>query len=129
MARESTSTDTDVDATLHHVAALEAFDEAERIIVDVKGREIAVFDVDGQFYAVLNYCTHQGGPLCEGLLDGTLTMTDDWEWTYSCEGTIVSCPWHGWEFDITTGEHLAHSDYRVPTYDVVVQDEQVYIKE
>jgi nitrite reductase/ring-hydroxylating ferredoxin subunit len=113
---------------LHYITSADELEDGDRIIADVKGREIAVFNSGGDLYAVLNFCTHQGGPLCEGLLDGTLTMNDDWEWTYSCEGEIISCPWHGWEFDIKTGEHLSSSNYRVPTYDVVVRDGDVYVK-
>jgi nitrite reductase (NADH) small subunit len=120
---------TEDDETLHHVIAAAKLDDGDRVIVDIKGREITIFNVDNSFYGVLNYCVHQGGPLCEGLLDGTVSMNDDWEWTYSCEGEVISCPWHGWEFDIKTGEHLSHSKHRVPTYDVVVRDDQIYIKE
>jgi nitrite reductase/ring-hydroxylating ferredoxin subunit len=115
------------DDELHYITSADELEDGDRIIADVNGREIAVFNSGGDLYAVLNFCTHQGGPLCEGLLDGTLTMNDDWEWTYSCEGEIISCPWHGWEFDIKTGEHLSNSNYRVPTYDVVVRDGDVYV--
>jgi nitrite reductase/ring-hydroxylating ferredoxin subunit len=54
----------------------------------VGGREIAVFHVGGHFYAIDNSCPHQGGPLAEGWLDGCL----------------VTCPWHAWCFDVTTGK-------------------------
>ncbi|HEY0068336.1 MAG TPA: non-heme iron oxygenase ferredoxin subunit [Chloroflexia bacterium] len=69
--------------------------------------EIAVFNVDGQFYATQNKCTHMGGPLCEGGL-----------W-----GDIVQCPWHGSEFNVRTGE-VVSGPARVPlkTYRVSVQD-------
>lgn len=120
--------ETDDGRTLHPVEPATNLGEGERITVNIKGREITLFKSNDEFHAVLNFCPHQGGPLCEGLLDGTLTM-EDWEWTYSCEGEIVSCPWHGWEFDIKTGEHLSRSAYRVPTYDVVVRDGEVYVVE
>jgi nitrite reductase/ring-hydroxylating ferredoxin subunit len=120
--------ETDDGKTLHPVEPAANLSEGERITVDIKGREITLFKSNDEFHAVLNFCPHQGGPLCEGLLDGTLTI-DDWEWTYSCDGEIVSCPWHGWEFDIKTGEHLSKSDYQVPTYDVVVRDGEVYVVE
>ncbi|TKR24424.1 Rieske (2Fe-2S) protein [Natronomonas salsuginis] len=120
--------ETDDGKTLYPVEPAANLGEGERITVNIKGREITLFNSNDEFHAVLNFCPHQGGPLCEGLLDGTLTM-EDWEWTYSCDGEIVSCPWHGWEFDIKTGEHLSKSDYRVPTYDVVVRDGEVYVVE
>lgn len=121
--------ETDDGRTLHPVAPAADLEDGERVIVDIRGREIALFKNDDEYYAVLNFCPHQGGPLCEGLLDGTLTVDDDWEWTYSCEGEIISCPWHGWEFDIKTGEHLSKSKYRVPTYEVIERDGEVYLAE
>lgn len=59
----------------------------EGLQVEAGGRAIAVFNVDGEFYAIGGECTHQGGPLGEGELDGA----------------IVTCPWHGATFDVTTG--------------------------
>ena len=55
--------------------------------IEVEGKRIAVFNVDGTYYAIDDVCPHQGGPLGEGEL----------------AGTVVTCPWHGWEYDITTG--------------------------
>ena len=59
-------------------------------MVEVNGKEIAIFNVGGSFHAIDNTCTHVGGPLCEGELTGT----------------EVTCPWHGGVFDVTTGEVL-----------------------
>jgi nitrite reductase/ring-hydroxylating ferredoxin subunit len=59
-------------------------------LIDVGGQEIALFNVAGTFYAIDNNCTHVGGPLCEGELNGT----------------EVTCPWHGAAFDVTTGQVL-----------------------
>ncbi|QLG61147.1 Rieske (2Fe-2S) protein [Halorarum salinum] len=118
---------------LTRVADLDAFEDVDRIIVDVEGREIAVFAVDGEFHAVSNYCVHQGGPVCEGMLSGGLSVEDPAnaddraELDYSYADRLVSCPWHGWEFDVVTGEHLARPKYRLPTYDVVVDDGAVYL--
>jgi nitrite reductase/ring-hydroxylating ferredoxin subunit len=56
-------------------------------VVEAGGRQIAVFNVDGCFYAIDNTCIHRGGPLGEG----------------EVEGKIVTCPWHGWRYDVTTG--------------------------
>ncbi len=59
-------------------------------MVEVNGKEIALFNVGGSFHAIDNTCTHVGGPLCEGEI----------------EGAQVTCPWHGGVFDVTTGEVL-----------------------
>src|SRR3989337_2367438 len=58
--------------------------------VEVNGKKIALFNVEGAFYATDDSCTHRGGPLSEGVLDGK----------------EVTCPWHGATFDVTTGEVL-----------------------
>ncbi|HZL87303.1 MAG TPA: Rieske 2Fe-2S domain-containing protein [Pirellulaceae bacterium] len=74
-------------------------------------RVVALFNVDGQFYALDGICPHQGGPLGKGVLSGC----------------VVTCPWHGWQFDVTTGQHqisktLVHSHYatKVEGEDVLV---------
>lgn len=59
-------------------------------LVEVGGNEIAIFNVQGSFHAIDNTCTHVGGPLCEGEIDGT----------------EVTCPWHGAVFDVTSGQVL-----------------------
>lgn len=114
--------------TKHHVVSTEDLESKDRAIAEVQGREIAVFNTGGEYYAVANYCVHQGGPACEGLLSGTVSVSDEMELTYDCEGEIVACPWHGWEFDVKTGKHLARSEYALPTYDVVVEDGEIYVE-
>lgn len=73
----------------------------------VEGREVAIFNVDGQFYATQSNCTHAGGPLCDG----------------SLAGEVVTCPWHGSQFNVCTGE-VVMDPAREPlaTYPVQVQD-------
>lgn len=112
---------------LHYIAEVDEFEDSDRVIVDLQGREIAVFNVDGEFHALSNYCVHQGGPACEGLISGSLEVDDEMELTYNSENKVVSCPWHGWEFEIESGDHLAPTDYRLPTYEVVVRDGAVYL--
>ncbi|GAB6862901.1 Rieske (2Fe-2S) protein [Haloplanus litoreus] len=114
--------------TRHYVADVDEIADGDRVIVDLDGREIAVFNVGGEFNALSNYCVHQGGPACEGLVSGSLEVDDEMELTYDATNKVVSCPWHGWEFEIESGEHLAPTDYRLPTYRVVVQDGAVYLE-
>ncbi len=84
----------------------------ERIIVEIGNRWIAVFNVDGQYYAVEDRCTHDDGPLAEGEL-------------YGCE---IECPRHGARFDIRTGKVTAPPALiDVPTYEVRVVDGEVQI--
>jgi nitrite reductase (NADH) small subunit len=104
-------------------------DDGSRVIVEVEGQEIAVFRVDGEYYALPNFCPHQAAPLCEGELTGRMVVGDDgWEWEYVQEGEVITCPWHGWKFDVTTGQNIKDADYAVPTYDVVVEDGDLYVE-
>ncbi|GKZ12391.1 MULTISPECIES: Rieske (2Fe-2S) protein [Haladaptatus] len=87
------------------------FPEGEGTMVEFDGREIAVFRSGDEFYAVENKCPHQGGPLSDGKV----------------EETSVFCPWHGFEFDLTTGEHSHLGDLCVETYAAFVEDGTVYL--
>lgn len=116
-------------STRHKVANLEAFEgDKTRVIVDIEGIEVAVFHIDGEFYALGNFCVHQGGPLCEGGVSGRITTSDDgWEWHYEEEERFVHCPWHGWMFDVRDGKNVDDDRYRVPTYEIEVEDDEVFI--
>jgi nitrite reductase/ring-hydroxylating ferredoxin subunit len=104
-------------------------EDGTRLITEVAGREIAVFRIDGSYHALLNYCVHEAGPLCEGPLEGELGTDEDdeWIWTYDDAPSIVACPWHAWKFDIETGKNLQNDRYSVPTYEVEVTDDGVFI--
>ena len=78
--------------TRHVVAQVADIPPGERLIVDIAGRSIGVFNVDGRFYAVSNSCPHQGGPLCLGRTVGLATATRPGEITYTREGEILRCP-------------------------------------
>lgn len=80
--------------------------------VTVAGRAVAIFNVGGTFHALANRCPHRGGPLGQGFVDGSQ----------------VSCPWHNYTFDVTTGENVVSADLKVPRYPVKVEDGQVYVK-
>jgi nitrite reductase (NADH) small subunit/3-phenylpropionate/trans-cinnamate dioxygenase ferredoxin subunit len=79
-------------------------------LVAVDGKEIALFNVDGTFYALDNECPHRGGPLGEGDL----------------EGCIVTCPWHAWQYDVRSGESIT-DDLKVARYDVKVEGGDVLV--
>lgn len=114
----------------HEIAAESEFEgDGSRVIAEVDGREIAVFRIDGEYHALLNYCVHQAGPLCEGELKNLVTIDEaTWEWGTTDEAKYIECPWHTWQFDVTTGEHVADPSYKVPTYDVAVENGTVFIE-
>jgi nitrite reductase/ring-hydroxylating ferredoxin subunit len=132
MSTENRDADAETDTPpetegLHRIGPAEEINEGERVIADVRGREIAVFNLDGEYHALSNYCTHQGGPACEGLLTGTVDVDENAELCWARDDEIVSCPWHGWEFDVTDGSHLGSDRYRLPTYDVRVVEGDLYV--
>jgi nitrite reductase (NADH) small subunit len=106
----------------HPICRAADFPPGERRIVCIDGRSIGVFNVKGTYYAIRNVCPHQRAPLCEGPITGTTVPGAVGEYQWSREGEIVRCPWHGWEFDITTGKSIVDpAKLRVARYDVDVQ--------
>jgi nitrite reductase/ring-hydroxylating ferredoxin subunit len=81
------------------------------IVKEVNGQSIAVFNVGGTFYAIDNTCVHRGGPLGEGELDGD----------------TVTCPWHGWAYDVKTGKSLTNLSACVKSYQVKVEGADVKV--
>jgi nitrite reductase/ring-hydroxylating ferredoxin subunit len=70
----------------------------------VKGRPIAVFNLAGEYFGMLDRCPHQGGSLCAGAVTGLLLSSEPGAYRLERKGEFVRCPWHGWEFDIRTGQ-------------------------
>jgi nitrite reductase/ring-hydroxylating ferredoxin subunit len=104
----------------------------DRTLVDVDGVEVGVINVDGELYAMRNSCPHRDGPVCEGKVTNALVGTwpgvgERLEERMSGDPAIA-CPWHGWEFDLATGDHLGDATFSVETYDVVVEDDVVYVE-
>lgn len=96
-------------------------------LVEVKGLSIGLFNVHGDFIAVLNLCPHELAPVCRGRFGGTTLPSPPGEYLWGREGEIIACPWHGWEFDLLTGKALADAKARLKRYDVVVEDDVVSI--
>jgi nitrite reductase/ring-hydroxylating ferredoxin subunit len=88
----------------HVVAKVSEIPPGNRKLVTVRGRSIAVFNLDGEFFGLFNRCPHQGGPMCEGILTGLIESDEPGQYKYSRKGEIIRCPWHSWEFDIRTGQ-------------------------
>jgi nitrite reductase (NADH) small subunit len=95
------------------VRAVKASEVAQGSIREVQlgGTKIALANVGGSFYAINNTCLHRGGPLGEGAL----------------EGKIVTCPWHGWQYDVTTGKTTMNPNAGVPCYATEVRGDEVFV--
>jgi NAD(P)H-dependent nitrite reductase small subunit len=94
------------------VAALDELQPGRGKLVQVEGRQIALFKVDGGVRAISAVCPHEGGPLDEGEL----------------EGERVYCPWHAYDFDLNTGACSIVPELRAPTYPVAIEDDQVLVE-
>jgi len=108
------------------------FKDGDRRIVFHGDIEIGVFRHDGQFYAYSNTCLHQGGPACEGLIiakvEEKLMPDKTSKGLYFSETeTHFVCPWHGYEYDITTGEFVADRRQKLRKYQVVQKGDDVYV--
>lgn len=94
--------------------------EGERKIVKDGYSSIGVFNIKGEFFAIENVCPHAGAPLCRGEI---LSEQDVKEFNYGgpeLAGCVIRCPYHGWEFNIKSGQGMYVKDAQVPTYKVEV---------
>jgi nitrite reductase/ring-hydroxylating ferredoxin subunit len=98
------------------------------LIVAVAGLEIGIFRVGEELRAWRNHCPHMAAPVCRGVITGTMLPSDVYEYRPGRDGEILQCPWHGWEFDLLTGRHLAPgSRVRLRGYPIEVIDGVVVV--
>lgn len=109
------------------VAQASEIQPGECRIIEVKRLSVGVFNVNGDFVAVLNVCPHELAPVCRGRVSGTTLPSPPGEYRWAREGEILSCPWHGWEFDLRTGQALADPRVRVRRYPTEVEDGTVFV--
>ncbi|HTF56936.1 MAG TPA: Rieske 2Fe-2S domain-containing protein [Planctomycetota bacterium] len=93
------------------VASLSELTPGTTRMVEAQGKEIALYNVDGKVYATTNICPHQGGPLAEGIL----------------EGTSIICPWHAWAFDVSTGTSPVNPRMKIDVYPVKVENDDIFV--
>lgn len=114
----------------HVVGRLEQFPEGSHRQVRIGNREIGIFNIRGRLYGLPNICPHQTGPLCEGKrVHGTTIARPEtgWRTEWGLEGEVISCPWHGLEYHIPTGQCLAFREIHLRTYKVEACDGQVVV--
>jgi NAD(P)H-dependent nitrite reductase small subunit len=99
-------------ANLLRVATRDEVPEGRGLVVLTGGRYIAVFNVAGQLFAIDNRCAHEGASLGDGFL----------------EDTCITCPWHGWRYDVRSGVCLSDPRYRVRTFPVQVVGEDILVE-
>ncbi len=118
--------------TEQFVAEASELNEGERKVYPLGETEVGVYRLKGKLYAYENHCLHQGGPACEGLMmpkveevlgpDMTLQSHrfnyDEWH---------IVCPWHAWEYDVTTGEYVVDRTRHLRKFDIVEKGGKIYI--
>jgi nitrite reductase (NADH) small subunit len=116
----------------YRVCPLSEIPEAGGVLADIGDREVGVFRHEDQLYAYANRCIHQGGPVCSGELVGATRRA------LGDRGEVVGdvldesemrlvCPWHGWEYDLATGEVAHNRRLRLRRFPVTVEEGIVYI--
>ena len=91
------------------------------------GTTVAVFNVEGQVFALSNHCPHHGGPLCHGRISGAVLPSQPYEYRYGREGRVLTCPWHGWEFDIESGRTIFDPAVRVKIYEARIEEGEIVL--
>jgi nitrite reductase/ring-hydroxylating ferredoxin subunit len=114
-----------------YVAKASEMHEGDRRIVVAGDDEICVFSMGDAYYAYSNYCVHAGGPACEGLLINKVVDIIASDRTY--QGQTFSdvvhfvCPWHGYEYDLATGECIGDRKLKLKKFEVVRRGDEIYV--
>jgi 3-phenylpropionate/trans-cinnamate dioxygenase ferredoxin subunit len=135
-------------AQKHVVARVDEIAPGENLAVTLSGRPIVVFNINGEFFALLDKCPHQGARLCHGVLTGFVSADGVGRSKVTRAGEILMCPRHGWEFDVRTGQsyfdplrtrvklypsEIAHGDeivkgpYKAETFPVEIEKDYVVV--
>ncbi|MED4286877.1 Rieske (2Fe-2S) protein [Priestia megaterium] len=110
------------------VCSSEDLQPGQRKLVKVDGTEIAIFNLNGELYAVRNKCPHQGVSMVYGSIDGTMLPSDPHTYEYGRHNEILRCPLHGWGFDLKTGNSLFDAEKcKLKTYDVGQEGDSIVL--
>jgi nitrite reductase/ring-hydroxylating ferredoxin subunit len=130
-AIDQRSEDAEQDMAEWFVAKVSELKDGDRRIVSAGPREIGVFHKDGAYYAYSNICLHQGGPACEGLLINNVVDIVAADRTYEGQTfgdkTHFVCPWHGYEYDIKTGECVGDRKQKLRKFEVVKRGDELFV--
>ncbi len=106
----------------HVVAATDEIAPGASKQVEIAGRQIGIYNVHGEFFAISDRCPHEGASLCKGRIVGLAEASEPGKYRLSRSGELVRCPWHGWEFDIRTGKSWCDPQrLKVRSFDVRIE--------
>lgn len=113
----------------HVVAKVGEIEPGGRKLVPIGRHGVGVYNVDGTYYAIANYCPHEGGPLCSGRLGGRSVTDEKAAGGASVveDGEYIYCPWHQWGFELATGTTTVKPEWTIRTYPVRVEDDDVIV--
>lgn len=109
------------------VCRAEELPPGERRIVPIAEIEVGVFNLGDRLVAYRNLCPHQGAPVCTGRVGGTTLPSAPGEYVYGRHGRILHCPWHGWQFDLDTGEALFGHRVRLAPVEVELTNDSIVV--
>lgn len=110
------------------VGALDEFEEDACRILELPQGQVAIIRWGREIFALSNRCPHQAGPACEGHLGPLLIEAEPGCISIDSTRPVVACAWHGWEFDVKSGEEVHGGRYRLRSYPVSVRDDRVLIE-
>jgi nitrite reductase/ring-hydroxylating ferredoxin subunit len=119
-------------ASRHRVGPSETLADGGRVVVDIGDNTVGIFRVNGQLYGYENTCPHQGGPVCQGtLMPGVVEVITAARtsagFQFNPADPRIICPWHGYEFSITTGCHPASASIRLRSVPVFEDEGVIYV--
>jgi 3-phenylpropionate/trans-cinnamate dioxygenase ferredoxin subunit len=113
----------------HDVAEVGEIEIGKCKIVSIGGRSIGIYYNGENYFAIRNVCPHEQAELCKGTFTGTTLPSKPHEYIYGRDGEILVCPWHGWEYDVNTGQSLVDPNrYRVKVYEVSVENNRIMVR-
>ena len=113
----------------HVVGDVDSIPPGEFKLIPIGRHGVGVYNVHGTFHAIANYCPHQGAPLCEGRISGihVVDSTVAGGTTRIRTGEFISCPWHQWAFELSTGTSVSRPDCSVRSYPVHIVDGKIVV--
>lgn len=113
----------------YYVGTVDEIAECQPKIIEIEGISIGIIYTNGNYHAIRNVCPHKQGPICKGDVRGTMLPTNPQEYMYGMEEQVIVCPWHGWEFDLETGEGLfSINDRKLKKYSIEINDDKIYVE-
>lgn len=115
----------------YYFAEIEDIPHNKFLIKEIKGISMGAICIDDEYHVIMNYCPHQGAEICRGKVSGTtVSKEESQKIAYCLKGQVLTCPWHGWEFNIKNGESLFASkkQMKIKKFRCEVEGDKLYVK-